>query len=183
MPDHEQRPPHVRAATAADAAPIGAVQLRAWRAGYAERLPAGALAGLTADGLAGRWRDAVTAPPSPAHRVLVAVDGTEVAGFAALAPAADPDSGPHVGELLILAIDPAAGRRGHGSRLLNAAVDHLHGDGCTLAVSWLLAGDDALRGFLTAAGWAADGAWRELDAGAGATIKQIRMHTAIGPEP
>ena len=43
-------------------------------------------------------------------------------------------------------------------------------------------GDDALRTFLTDAGWAADTAHRELDLdGTGTTtVKQVRLHTAIG---
>jgi GNAT superfamily N-acetyltransferase len=173
--------PHVRPATAADVSAIGEVQLRAWRAGYAGRVPAEALEGLTAADLAARWSAAVASPPTPAHRVLAAVDGVLVAGFAALAPATEPDLGPDVlaGELLILVVDPAAGRRGHGSRLLNAAVDHLRDDGATLAVAWVLSTDDALRAFLASSGWAPDGAWRELDTGSGATIKQIRMHTSL----
>ena len=52
----------------------------------------------------------------------------------------------------------------------------------TRAVTWVNAGDDALRTFLTDAGWAADTAHRELDLdGTGTTtVKQVRLHTAIG---
>ncbi|WP_440900012.1 hypothetical protein [Actinosynnema sp.] len=43
-------------------------------------------------------------------------------------------------------------------------------------------GDDALRTFLTDAGWAPDTAHRELDLdGSGTTtVRQVRLHTAIG---
>ena len=46
---------------------------------------------------------------------------------------------------------------------------------------WVDSTDDATRGFLTGAGWAPDGASRELadEAGAG-SVKQVRLHTAIG---
>ena len=52
----------------------------------------------------------------------------------------------------------------------------------TRAVTWVNAADDALRTFLTDAGWAPDTAHRELDLdGTGATtVKQVRLHTAIG---
>jgi len=174
-------PAHVRPATGADVTAIAEVQARTWRAAYADRVPAEALDGLTPAGLAARWAAAIAAPPSPAHRVLVAVDGLLVAGFAAVAPAAEPDLGPDAaaGELLVLVVDPRAARQGHGSRLMHAAVDHLRGDGCRLGLAWVLSTDDALRGFLTSAGWAPDGAWRELDTGSGATITQIRMHTTL----
>ena len=67
-------------------------------------------------------------------------------------------------------------------RLLQAAVDTLAADRFTRAVTWVNAGDDALRTFLTDAGWAADTAHRELDLdGTGTTtVKQVRLHTAIG---
>jgi GNAT superfamily N-acetyltransferase len=176
---------HVRAARAGDAGAIGALQLRAWRRGYADRLPPGALAALTADGLATQWGAAIAAPPTARHRVLVAMQDVEVAGFAALAPAADPDLAEHAAvELLILAVDPDAQRQGHGSRLLNAAMDHARGDGAALAVTWALASDEALRAFLLGSGWGPDGAWRDLADPSGGTIRQVRLHTALAdPAP
>ena len=77
---------------AADAAAIGAVQARCWRAAYAGLAPREALDRLDAAALADRWRVAVTAPPSPRHAVLVACSGSTVVGFAALAPSADDDA-------------------------------------------------------------------------------------------
>ena len=46
----------------------------------------------------------------------------------------------------------------------------------------LLYVDDATRAFLTAAGWAPDGAHRTLDlTGDGSvTLKQVRLHTDLG---
>ena len=58
----------------------------------------------------------------------------------------------------------------------------MRADRFTRSVLWAMAGDDALRGFLTSAGWAADSAHRELDLdGAGTTlVKQVRLHTLLG---
>jgi hypothetical protein len=49
------------------------------------------------------------------------------------------------------------------------------------AVTWVVAGDDALLSFLTSAGWGADSAHRELDLdGSGTTrVKQVRLHTQL----
>jgi hypothetical protein len=49
------------------------------------------------------------------------------------------------------------------------------------AVLWAIATDDALRTFLTEAGWAPDQAHRELDLdGTGTTlVKQVRLHTTL----
>ena len=64
---------------------------------------------------------------------------------------------------------------------MQACVDTLVADGFTTSVIWVNVGDDDLRGFLAEAGWAPDGAHRELDLrGDGeVTVKQIRLHTAI----
>jgi ribosomal protein S18 acetylase RimI-like enzyme len=93
----------------------------------------------------------------------------------------DPDADPAAdGELGEFTIDPDETRQGHGSRLLQAAVDTLTADGFTRVVCWVDSTDDAFRGFLTSAGWAPDGASRELadEAGAGA-VKQVRLHTGL----
>jgi len=174
----------VRAARQRDAAVIGRIQLRAWQAAYAQTLPGDALAGLAADTLAARWHAATVTPPSPRHRVLVAENGDHVAGFAATAPATDPDLDPaRDGELVALLVDPSDGRRGHGSRLLSAAADHLRADGFRRAVCWLLSTDDVLRRFLVEAGWAADGAYRDLQVGDDAVVRQIRVHTSLKEIP
>ena len=115
--------------------------------------------------------------------MLVALERNRVTGFALTGPAADPDADPIAdGELSELTLDPAERGKGHGSRLLQAAVDTLAADRFTRAVTWVIATDDDQRRFLTEAGWAPDGAHRELDLdGTGTTtVKQVRLHTAIG---
>jgi hypothetical protein len=77
-------------------------------------------------------------------------------------------------------VDPAETRIGHGSRLLQACVDTLVADSFVRAVCWVETTDDTFRAFLESAGWAPDGAARELadEAGTG-TVKQVRLHTAL----
>jgi GNAT superfamily N-acetyltransferase len=169
----------VRVAWADDAPAIGAVQARAWRESYAGVLPDELVAEVDAAAIAEHWRAAVTAPPTAKHRVLVALERNTVVGFAATAPAADPDVAPTDGEVVAFHVDADAQRLGHGSRLLAAAVDTLRADGFTRALHWQVVGDDALRAFLESAGWAPDGAHRTLDlVGDGtATLRQVRLHT------
>jgi hypothetical protein len=54
-------------------------------------------------------------------------------------------------------------------------------DRFTRAVTWTPASDDALRSFLSDAGWAADGAHRELqvDDTGDVRLKQVRLHTSL----
>ena len=169
-----------RIAWADDAEAIAAVQARAWREMYADVFPADAF-----DPRPESWRALLATPADARQRVLVAMDRHRVVGFALTAPASDPDRDPVVdGEVADLTVDPGERGRGHGSRLLQAAVDTLRADRFARAVTWTVATDDALRTFLTSAGWAADGAHRELDLdGTGATtVKQIRLHTDLTPE-
>jgi GNAT superfamily N-acetyltransferase len=172
----------VRAAYPGDVDAVADIQVRAWREGYGSIVPAPALAEMTGPEAMGlwreRWSEAVAAPPSPRHRLLVAVDEGVITGFAAHAPADDPDQDPETaGELLTLLVDPARRRAGHGSRLLAATVDHLRDDGYGTVVTWVFAADDLLRAFLTTAGWAPDGAHSKVDMGE--PVPMVRLHTAI----
>ena len=172
-----------RVAWADDAAAIAAVQVRAWRASYADLLPADLLAGMDADQIAAGWQQALTRPPDARNRVLVALERNLVTGFALTGPASDPDCDPVAdGEITDLTVDPHKRHTGHGSRLMHAAVDTLKADRFTRATTWLAAQDDDTRRFLTSAGWAADGAHRTLDlTGDGSVqVKQVRLHTDLG---
>lgn len=169
----------VRVAWADDAAAIAEVQLRTWRDVYADLVPPGALP-TDVEAAAAVWRTSLSGPKDARNRVLVALERNRVVGFAITSPASDPDCDPvSDAELMELTLDPGERGKGHGSRLLQAAVDTMRADRFTRAVSWAIATDDALRAFLTEAGWAPDTAHRELDLdGEGTTrVKQVRLHT------
>jgi GNAT superfamily N-acetyltransferase len=171
----------VRVAWVDDAPAIAELQARAWRTTYADLLPADALA-LDPEAATQAWRAAFASPGDARNRVLVALERNRVVGFAVLSPAADPDCDPVAdGELREITVAPEDRGSGHGSRLLQAAADTLGADRFTRAVTWTVAGDDALRKFLTDAGWAPDTAHRELDLdGTGSTtVKQVRLHTQL----
>jgi GNAT superfamily N-acetyltransferase len=158
----------VRPARPADAELIARVQLATWAAAYSY-VPG---LDLPLVQVAAVWLNAIEAPPSPQHRVLVACELDQVVGFAASEPM---DEGV---ELSTLLVEPSWGRRGHGSRLLTATVDHWRGDGFGTAVSWAFEEDAVLTEFLESAGWARDGQTRGLDTGA-SVLTQRRFHTAL----
>ncbi len=164
----------VRPARPGDAAAIGAVQARAWGRAF------GAVVGPLDPGeLARAWAGSIAAPPSGRHGVLVATAGGTVVGFVAVAPASDPDLGPDVGELVVLAVDPAHQGGGHGSRLLSAATSTMRDAGITGVVAWLPLPDAVMQNFLTSAGMVADGARRTLAAPDGGTVTQHRLTASL----
>jgi len=178
----------VRPARGADAADLARIQVASWQAGYTDLVPAPVLAELTSEAAVKRWQEqweaAVTSPPTSRHRVLVAVERGSgrtpaVAGFTSFGPATDPGLWPATdAELFELHVHPDRVRRGHGSRLLNAVADTVREDGFHTLCGWTLESDTSLRDFLEAAGWALDGARRELDMGT--PVPQVRLHAAVG---
>ncbi|MEV4702690.1 GNAT family N-acetyltransferase [Actinoplanes sp. NPDC049316] len=179
----------VRPARPEDAAEIARIQLTTWRTSYRRMFPAHVLANLDEGYLARGWSEAIQAAPSERHRVLIAVEQSETAntvvGFAAAGPADEqalaPEEPPlpgHVAAVTDLLVEPRWGRRGHGSRLLSAVVDLWREDGFTAAVAWAYDADEAMKKFLTSAGWEPDGAARALDVD-DMLVNQLRLHVAL----
>ena len=164
----------VRPARPEDAERVASVQLSTWRTAY-DFLPEDAL-DVPMEQAAALWLRAIEVPPTPQHRVLVAMEGDELVGFAASGPAEEEDV--TAVEVSTLLVEPRWGRRGHGSRLLAATVDHWREDGASTAVSWVWERDHASRAFLTGAGWDLDGAARGLDTGP-RIERQVRLHTDV----
>lgn len=160
------------------------LQRRSWAALPAE-LSEPMLAGISLAEMTSAWKQVIERPAQARHRLLVAIAETRICGFATTAPAEDADADPaRQGTVEEFVIDPPARRRGHGSRLLNAAADTLRADGFTAAVWWVLAGDDELRRFLHDAGWGADGAHREIGTEDGLVrVRQLRLHTDLAARP
>jgi GNAT superfamily N-acetyltransferase len=147
---------------------------------------AAVLAALAAVVLAAAWRTALPVPCGRRQVLLAACEGPAVVGFAGAGPAPDEGLDQHRdAELSVLAVDPDRRGHGHGSRLLAAMVDTLRDAGFSRAVLWVGREEDALRAFVTAAGWAPDGAVRTMDLrGDGEVIvEQVRLHTDISTAP
>ena len=182
----------VRPARPEDAAEIARIQVATWRVAYRRMLPRTVLDSLDEAWIAERWSAAVEQPPSPRHRVLVAVEQAEqsyLVGFAASGPADEQALAPEepplpddVAAVTDLLVEPRWGRRGHGSRLLAAAVDLWREDAFTAAVAWAYDADTATRKFLTSAGWAPDGAGRALDV-EDMLVYQLRLHVDLTATP
>ncbi|MEV4511295.1 GNAT family N-acetyltransferase [Dactylosporangium sp. NPDC049525] len=188
----------VRPARLDDVVEITRIQLTTWRAAYRRLLPQHILDQLDEDWITRRWRDAIADPPTPGHRVLVAVEQQEsssgptsayVVGFAASGPADDTALAPDEDHTVLanaaaitdVLVEPRWGRRGHGSRLLAASVDLWRTDGFTTALAWTFVEDGVTRRFLESSGWAPDGVSRSLDVD-DLLVPQIRWHVSLETE-
>ena len=172
----------VRLARTSDVDGIAEVNVRSWRQRFASLLPDEVLDGLDARDLSMVWASGILNPPTPGHRLLVAVDGPDVVGYAAIGPSQDPDADPATGELLALEVEPDRQRLGHGSRLLTAAVDHGRGGGFDAIAAWCPVSDETRREFLQSAGWGPDSAYRDLEVHSPAgqqVVREVRLITAI----
>jgi GNAT superfamily N-acetyltransferase len=194
----------VRPARPGDASEIARIQLATWRTAYRRLLPRAVLAGLDEAWMAEQWLAAIEEPPSPRHHIMIAIEQSgpppdepdadatgepaersHVVGFIATGPADEAALAPEekplpetTAAITDLLVEPRWGRRGHGSRLLAAAVDGWRSDGFDVAVAWAYDGDPATRAFLASAGWESDGATRALDVD-DLLVNQLRLHVAL----
>jgi GNAT superfamily N-acetyltransferase len=174
----------VRPAFPGDAAEIARIQVVTWRTAYRAVLPPSMLEDWDADAAIDAWQRAVSAPPTPGHGVLVALEKNTVVGFAAYGPAElsgdeRPDPAGPTTELSTLLVEPRWGRRGHGSRLLAAVADLAGSTGAARLQVWLPEADQVSAGFYEAAGWGPDGWARTLDTG-DVPLREIRWHALLG---
>src|SRR2546421_2377311 len=173
---------HVRRARPDEADEIARIQLSTWRTASRRLLPRHVLDGMEPAWLAERWRTAIEEPPTPAHRVLVAVEQAESAflvGFTASGPADDAALAPGeeplpagVAAITDLLVEPRWGRRGHGSRLLAAGVEAWRDDSFTTAVAWAYDRDPATLRVLGSA-----------RRGAGGAPPAVGVGRPLGPPP
>ena len=179
----------VRPARPSDAADIARIQLTTWRTAYRRMFPPHVLASLDEADLERGWTEAITAPPTERHQVLIAIEQGEssstTVGFCAAGPADEQALAPEetplgddVAAITDLLIEPRWGRRGHGSRLLAATVDHWRDDAFKSAVAWAYDADTVMKKFLASTGWEPDGAARALDVD-DMLVPQVRMHTSL----
>ena len=157
------------------------MQLATWRVAYRRLLPRHVLDEINEDFLRERWLEAIVAPPTGRHRVLVAVEQAAqeyLVGFLAAEPAEEDAEVAAITELLV---EPRWGRRGHGSRLLAACVDLWREDGFRSAGAWVFEQDVAMLKFLSSAGWAPDGQTRALDVD-DLLVPQVHLHVGLVPQ-
>ncbi|MCE1180514.1 MAG: GNAT family N-acetyltransferase [Micrococcales bacterium] len=170
----------VRRATPNDAPAVGMVQAAVWRAAYAGVVPDEAIAMFEPQEFTKVWRRSLESPPAGPYALLVSCAGDQVVGFAAIGPSPDPDRTPETAEILAMGVHPDARRQGHGSRLLNAAIDTLRSSGAEYVNAWVLLDDAATREFLQLSGFGPDSAYRDrVVSPDDDTAREVRLVTSL----
>jgi len=159
----------VRLAHPGEEEAIGRIQIDSWVGAIGERLGRKRHEAFDREAIVSGWSTSITNPPTPGHVVFVATCDGDVVGFAAVAPP---------NQIIAFEVDPERRRRGHGSRLLAAAVDHLKSHGATEMKLWSLSNDKVRTQFLKSAGFAESGMVRELD-GPGVAISEKLWHASL----
>lgn len=166
-----------------DAPAVGLVQAAVWADAFTDVLEPEVLAACTGPAFASAWRASLATPPAR-HALLVARAGVQVVGFVAFGPSDDEDANDATAELLVLGVHPDARRVGHGSRLLNAAVDTARDLGFTWLNAWVPIPAEPARALLVGAGLASDRARRERVVGAdGRTLLEVRLGAGLAADP
>ncbi|WP_166379972.1 GNAT family N-acetyltransferase [Catellatospora methionotrophica] len=169
----------IRAATVDDAAPIGRIKVRAWRAAYAAFMPATVLGALDPHQEASDWAGYVTAMPAE-HRLWVAGQDGAVVGFCRTGPAADdPDLGPAAAEVYGLYVDPDRTGAGIGAALFGHAVADLRSRGRQPVCVYAYQPNEGAVRFYQRAGFTLDGTTRLDGDGDDATgVAEVRLTDA-----
>lgn len=175
-------PDYVRAAQMGDCPHMARIQIpnmvASLRQGTDRELPDQTFTPLTVEAVQAQWEATLSQPPTPGSRVLVAVGGGQVVGFAAMHLTDEPTSkdinwpNPAV-EITALEVAQEHTQRGHGSRLL-AAVTELAGQGGAQRVQvWIVAGDQRRIAFYQGAGLAPAGMRRQLQVGSAPVFEHL----------
>jgi GNAT superfamily N-acetyltransferase len=146
----------IREAEPRDASAIAQIHVRAWRAAYRGLLEDEYLDELSVEDRLDQHRRALEQPMAE-WRTWVAVDGSDLVGFAVTGPSQDADADAQVGEVYAIYLDPDRIGTGLGRTILAHAVDDLRVRGFGAATLWVLEANEGARRFFEIAGWKPDG--------------------------
>ncbi|HEX8864749.1 MAG TPA: GNAT family N-acetyltransferase [Lentzea sp.] len=150
----------VRLADVSDAAAVALVHVRTWQVVYRGHMPDDLLDNLSVEQRTSMWERLI-----PSGGVWVALDGSEVVGFAAAGPSRDDDAS---SELYAIYLLPSAWGSGLAEPLLTAALS-----GMTDTVLWVLDDNPRARRFYERLGFVLDGMTREEEFGS-SVVKEVR---------
>ncbi|WP_431953955.1 N-acetyltransferase family protein [Actinacidiphila sp. bgisy167] len=156
---------------------VAAVRVRGWQAAYAEIVPRSYLDAMDAVADAERRREWFDAGGSRVDN-LVAADGDEVTGWAALGPYRGEPDDAEVGELYAIYVRPDRIGRGHGRALMAAVRARAVERGFRSLRLWVLADNAPALRFYERSGFAPDGA-DQIETYDRVPLKELRYATDL----
>lgn len=165
----------VRAATANDKIAVARVHVRSWQVGYRGLIPDEFLGQMKAEDRAARYTFGDGDAASPL--TIVATEGEDILGFAALGPSRDADS-PNEGEIFALYVDPDSWGQGVGRTLILNARTYLREMSFATANLWVLEGNQRAMRFYEIDGWSSEGFSREYVVW-GVAVNEIRFRRSL----
>ncbi|MDH4276665.1 MAG: GNAT family N-acetyltransferase [Acidimicrobiia bacterium] len=157
---------------------MGEVHVAAWRAAYADVMPAKFLATLDDERSAARWTESIATPPEGVTNLVGEIDGT-IQAIATVGPFRDHASfDDPSGELWMINVHPDAFGTGIATALHRRALDHLRKDGHHRAALWVVDRNLRARRFYEREGWTEDPARKE-DTFGDQTIVEVRYSLSL----
>lgn len=165
----------VRVMTRDDIDAVSAVRVRGWQTAYAGIVPQSYLDAMDAGADAERRKEWFDAGGDRVDN-LVAADGGEVTGWAALGPYRGEPDGGEVGELYAIYVRPDRIGRGAGRALMDAVRARARERGFRSLRLWVLADNERALRFYERCGFAPDGT-DQIETYDGVPLKELRYVT------
>ena len=167
----------IRRAEPSDARGIAEVKVASWKSAYRGILPDSLLDNLSVEDNEVRWRARIVEHTS---KVLVLEQNGRVIGFVASGASRDEDvDQKRVGEIVAIYLEPKDWRRGHGSALVDAAIESLQKEEYTEVTLWVLRDNERGIKFYEAVGFEADGAAKVVTRKDGTKLPEVRYRRSI----
>jgi ribosomal protein S18 acetylase RimI-like enzyme len=157
----------VRTACFGDASSVADIHQRSWEVGYRGIVPDPLLRAVSLVQREERWRQILADDGGVLETLVAASDDGAICGFVSFGlrmPFGDETehiggkaTGPDVGSVVALYVDPEHWRRGVGRSLLKEALRRMFRGGCREATIWVLKQNDGALAFYRGAGFRADG--------------------------
>ena len=164
----------IRIAHEEDAAALGALHARSWKAAYRGIVPDAILHTFTPEGRTELFQKAL----QEAEGIYaIAFEGLRPAGFVCIGICRDEDKPAGWGEIRGLYLDPAFWRKGIGTKLAYWGINALNAQGYGRALLWVLEKNAAARAFYENIGFVCDGTVQQTRLGEG--IRKCRYTMPI----
>ncbi len=161
-----------------DARGVADVHVRSWQSAYRGLIADDVLSALSVERRTERWAgwiaaslagevtdgQGVVSKGASSHRMVVAVAGDRIVGWATFGPGRDAGSD-SLGELAGLYVDPNFWSQRIGFALISRVESELGAAGFGAAYLWVLDGNERASQFYARLGWQADGVEKFGDAG------------------